>query len=88
MSCAINSDFTNFGFDKTVSAFVLWFSGLSLAVCFLLGEMVRRRYSGKHKITLNQFRIETATAHSKQNEIHAAKPIYTDELDASMTKMN
>ena len=65
MSCAINSDFTKFGFDQTVSAFVMWFSGLSLAVCFLLGEIVHRRYSRQHKIKLNKFRIETASAHAK-----------------------
>ena len=65
MSCAMNLNYTKFGFDQTVSAFILWFSGLSLAVCFLLGETVHRRYSGKHKITLDQFRIETASALSK-----------------------
>ena len=88
MSCAINSDFTKFGFDQTVSAFVVWLSGLSLTVCFLLGEMVRKRYSRKYNITLDQFRIETASSHSKQNEKQTSKPIYTDELDTSMTNIN
>ena len=46
-SCAMNSNFENCGFDQTVSAFVVWFSGLFLGVCFLLGEMVRN--SRKHR---------------------------------------
>ena len=80
MSCAMNSNFEKCGFDQTVSAFVMWFSGLSLGVCFLLGEMVLSRYSRKHTYKLNQYRIE--------DEIHTSNPIYTDELDTWMTKID